>query len=138
MSEFKIPLDIESLEIVSQSIDNKGHLVLDVVSKNDHSTCHKCGKPATKRNGKAPERLIQHLPIFDNPVYLRITPIRYICDECDQGTTTTEQYDWCERNATITKGLEKYLVRSLINGTIEDVSKKEGIGRKVVQSALER
>jgi len=71
-------------------------------------------------------------------VYLRITPLRYICEEYGQGTTTTEQYDWCERNATITKGLEKYLVRSLINGTIEDVSKKEGIGRKVVQSALER
>jgi hypothetical protein len=30
--------------------------VLKVRSKNDHSTCHKCGKPATKLNGHAPMR----------------------------------------------------------------------------------
>lgn len=138
MSQINIPLDIESLEIVAQSIDNDGNIIIDVVSKNDHSTCHKCGKPATKCNGKAPSRLIRHLPIFDTPVYLRITPIRYICENCDDGPTTTEQYDWCDRNASVTKGLEEYLVRSLIHSTIEDVSKQERIGQKIVQSALDR
>jgi transposase len=72
--------------------------------------------------------LIRHLPVFDKPVYLRITPIRYRCENCDDGPTTTEQYDWCDRNASITKGLEEYLMRSLIHSTIEDVSKKEEIG----------
>lgn len=74
MSEINLPLDIKSLEIVSQSFDKQGNIILDGVSKNDHSTCHKCGKPATKRNGTAPTRLIRHLPILDTPVYLRITP----------------------------------------------------------------
>ena len=49
MSNIVLPLDIESLEIVSQSIDSKGNIVLDVVSKNDLSTCHKCGRKAKKR-----------------------------------------------------------------------------------------
>ena len=83
--------------------------MIDVVSKNNHSTCHKCGKPATKPNGTAPERIIKHLPILDKPVYLRITPIRYSCDSCDKNPTTTEQYDWCDRNASTTRGLEDYL-----------------------------
>ena len=61
MSQINIPLDIDSLEITAQSIDKEGNIVLDVVSKNTHSTCHKCGKPATKRNGTAPTRLIRHL-----------------------------------------------------------------------------
>jgi transposase len=106
MNHINLPLDITSLEIVAQSIDKKGNIILDVISKNNHSICHKCGNPATKRNGTAPTRLIRHLPIFDKPVYLRITPVRYSCDQCDDHPTTTEQYDWCDRNATTTKGLE--------------------------------
>ncbi|WP_082596787.1 ISL3 family transposase [Pseudovibrio sp. POLY-S9] len=138
MSQINIPLDIESLDIVAQTIDDEGNFILDVVSKNDHSTCHKCGKPATKRNGKAPSRLVRHLPLLDRPVYLRITPVRYSCEHCDDHPTTTEQYDWCEHNASVTKGLEKYLMRSLIHSTVEDVAKKEQLGPKLIQAVLAR
>ncbi len=138
MSEINLPLDIDSLEITGQSIDNKGNIILDVVSKNDHSTCHKCGRPATKSNGVAPIRMVRHLPIFDKPVYLRIKPLRYSCEYCNDHLTTTEQYDWCDRNATTTKGLEEYLMRQLIHSTIEDVSKKDKISCKAVQTVLDR
>lgn len=138
MTQINLPLDIKSLEIISQSIDTQGNIILDVVSKNTNSTCHKCGKPATKRNGTAPARLIRHLPILDTPVYLRITPIRYSCDFCDDHPTTTEQYDWCDRNASTTKGLEEYLMRSLIHSTVEDVARKDFIGADTVQCVLTR
>ena len=115
MNQFTIPLDIKSLEIISQRIDTEGNIVLEVKSKQTQSICHKCGEHATKPNGRAPMRRIRHLPIFDQPVYLEITPIRYICDHCDDGPTTTEQYDWTARNATITKGLEEYIMRSLMD-----------------------
>ena len=138
MNEINIPLDIKSLKIIAQTIDNNGHIILDVESKNTCSTCHKCGKPATKRNGMAPMRLIRHLPIFDTPVYLRITPVRYSCEYCDDHPTTTEQYDWCDRNATTTKGLEEYLMRHLIHSTMEDVSKKEKISCQIIQTILDR
>lgn len=133
-----LPLDITSLEIIKQSTDKNGNIILEVVSKNKHSTCHKCGKPATKRNGLAPTRLIRHLSILDTPVYLQITPIRYACENCDDHTTTTEQYDWCNRNSSTTKGLDDYIMRCLINSTIEDVVKKERMGRKVIQFILDR
>jgi len=138
MNQINLPLDIASLEIVSQYMDKQGNIVLEVVSKNTQATCHKCGKPATKRNGTAPVRLIRHLSILDTPVYLKITPVRYSCDNCDDHPTTTEQYDWCDRNASTTKALDEYLMRSLIHSTIEDVSKKEEIGQKVVQGILDR
>ena len=47
MTQINISLDIKSLEITAQSIDNKVNIILSVVSKNTNSTCHKCGKPAT-------------------------------------------------------------------------------------------
>jgi transposase len=138
MTQFTLPLDIESLEITKQSFDTQGNIIFDVVSKNDHSTCHKCGKPATKRAGTAPARMVRHVSILDTPVYLRITPIRYSCEFCDDHTTTTEQYDWCDRNASTTQRLEEYLMRFLINSTIADVSRKETIGERIVENILDR
>ena len=137
MSQINLPLDIDSPEIISQCTDKEGNIILDVVSKNDRSICHKCGNPATKHNGTAPKRLIRHLPIFDTPVYLRITPVRYLCQNCDDCPTTTEQYDWCDRNASTTRGLEEYLMRRLIHSTIEDTAKKEKISCKAVQTILD-
>ena len=124
MTQINFPLGIESLTVISQTVDNKGAYIIEVVSNNDHSTCHKCGKPATKRNGYAPSRDVQHLSIFDTPVYLRIKPVRYQCQHCDKKPTTTEQYDWCERNATSTYALNEFMMRNLIHSTLEDVSKK--------------
>ena len=138
MNQINLPLDVDSLEIISQYMDKQGNIILEVVSKNTQASCHTCGKPATKRNGTAPVRLIRHLSILDTPVYLKITPVRYSCDNCDDHPTTTEQYDWCDRNASTTKALDEYLMRSLIHSTIEDVSKKEKMGQKVVQGILDR
>ena len=138
MSGIHLPLDIKSLEVTNQSIDSKGNIILDVVSKGTHSTCHKCGKPATKPAGTAPVRLIRHLSILDTPVYLRITPLRYSCESCDDHPRTTEQYDWCDRNASTTHALEEYIMRSLINSTISDVSRKDDVSESIVGNILER
>lgn len=83
-------------------------------------------------------RLIRHVSILDTPVYIRITPIRYSCEYCDDHTTTTEHYDWCERNASTTKKLDEYLMRSLVNSTIADVSRKETIGERIIENVLDR
>ncbi len=138
MTQFTLPLDIESLEITQQSIDSKGNIIFDVVSKKAHSTCHKCGNLATKRFGTAPVRLIRHVSILDTPVYLRITPIRYSCEFCDDHPTTTKQYDWCDRNSSITRKLDEYIMRCLINSTISDVERKENIGERFIENVLNK
>ncbi len=138
MADFNLPLDIDSLEIIKQTTDKDGNFILEVVSKKKHSTCHRCGKPATKPNGTAPTRMVRHLSVFDTPVYLKITPIRYKCENCDDNATTTEQYDWCGKNSSTTNGLDDYIMRSLINSTIEDVAKKERVGQKLVRDILDR
>ncbi|MCP4778711.1 MAG: ISL3 family transposase, partial [Planctomycetaceae bacterium] len=138
MDQINLPLDIASLEIIAQSVDSKGNIILDVQSKKTETPCHKCGKPATKRYGTAPSIKIRHLPILDTPVYLRIKPVRYQCKDCEDHPTTSEQYDWCDRGSSVTKGLEKYLLRSLIHSTVQDVSRKEGLGYKALTSSLNR
>lgn len=138
MPNLQIPLDIPDLKIISQSFDNKGNILLKVESRKTETLCHKCGKPATKRYGHCSPMTVRHLPVLDTPVYLRIKPVRYQCEHCDDHPVTTEKYDWCDQKAGITRSLEEYLMRSLINSTIEDVSKKERIGYRVVESAVNR
>lgn len=138
MKELTIPLGIPDLEIVSQSVDNKGKILLKVKSSKQGMTCHKCGKLATIQYGHAPEITIQHLPILDTPVYLIIKPVRYKCEHCEGNTTTTERYDWCDSAKGISKGLSDYLLRQLIHSTLEDVSKKERVSYKQVRGLVER
>ena len=115
----------------------EGNIILSVRSKHKQTPCHICQKPAIKRNGYAPIRKVRHLPIFEKPVYLEITPVRYICDECDDHPTTTEAYDWCSKNASITHGLQEYIMRQMIHSTIEDTSKKTMISCKTIQTTID-
>ena len=138
MNNINLPFDIKSLEIIEQSIDTKGNIVLHVRSTESHSTCQNCGKHATKRYGYAPEITVQHTYILDQPVYLKIKPARYQCEHCDDHPVTTEQYEWCARNSKVTNALEDYIMRQVINSTIEDASKKTGVGYKTVATTLQR
>ena len=138
MKELTIPLGIPDLEIISQTIDNKGKILLRVKSGKVGTTCHKCGKHATIQYGYGPEITIQHLPILDTPVYLVIKPIRYKCEHCEGNITTTEHYDWCDSAKGISKGLSDYLLRQLIHSTVEDVSRKERVSYKQVRGLVER
>ena len=112
MDELTIKLGIPSLKILAQKFDTAGNIILTVESTENKAICHKCGKDATKYYGYAPSIQVRHLSIFDTPVYLDIRPISYQCEHCDDHTTTTEQYEWCDRKAKTTKGLDEYLVNA--------------------------
>lgn len=134
MANFSIPLDISSLKIISQRVDSKGNIVITVESKCDKTTCHNCGKDATKRYGHGSIMEFRHTSVFDQPVIIRIKPVRYQCEHCN--STTSEQYDWVAKGGKVTKGLEEYIMRCLINSTIQDVSRKEGISYSTIETAL--
>ena len=75
MTDFTLPLDIKSLELISQTLDSKGNIVLTVKSKCDKTTCHKCGKDATKRYGHGALMEYRHTSVFDMSVIIRIKPV---------------------------------------------------------------
>ncbi|MCF6774943.1 hypothetical protein L3V83_00105 [Thiotrichales bacterium 19X7-9] len=74
---------------------------------------------------------------MDTAVILRIKPERYQCEHCNDHPTTTEQYDWVAKGGKITKGLERYILRCVINSTIQDVARKERMSYKTVQYTLD-
>ena len=138
MASLQIPLGIYSLEIIAQSVDEQGNIVIDVQSTKMEIPCRKCGKLIHKQYGLDECLTIRHLPILDQPVYLRIKVVRYQCMDCDKHPTTSESYDWVERKSTTTKALDRYLNRCLIHSTVGDVSRKEHVNYKGVKSSLNR
>ena len=136
MTDFTLPLDIKSLDIISQHTDSQGNIILTVESKCNKTGCHKCGKDATKRYGYGAVTDIRHTSVFDIPVILRIKPIRYECEYCEKHTTTTEKYGWIAEGGKITKGLEEYILRCVINSTIQDVARKERISYSTISTIL--
>ena len=138
MSPFQLPLDIKSLQIVSQSVDSKGNYTLEVESTAKGTHCKKCGKWTEKVYGFGDKITVRHLSVFDKAVYLKIHVIRYQCESCEDGPKTSEKYDWIEQKSKTTKGLDAYINRQLIHSTVTDVAKKERISYRIVESALHK
>jgi len=136
MAEFTLPLDIKTLKLIGQRIDNKGNITFTVESNCTSSTCHKCGQLATKRYGYSSIKTIEHTSILDKRVFLEIKPVRYYCEHCNDGTTTTEKYDWVAEGGKTTQALEDYIMRNLIHSTIQDVSKKTGISYSTISTSV--
>ena len=136
MAEFTLPLDIKTLKLIGQRIDNKGNITFTVESNCTASACHKCGQLATKRYGYSSIKTIEHTSILDKRVFLEIKPIRYYCEHCNDGTTTTEKYDWVAKGGKTTQALEDYIMRNLIHSTIQDVSKKTGISYSTISTSV--
>ena len=70
-------------------------------------------------------------------MYLRLRPKQYVCPHCGD-KITTQQLDWYEPKSPHTKAYDKYLMLSLINSTVADVSRKEELGYDAVKGAVRR
>lgn len=136
MANFTLPLDIKSLKITNQHIDSNGNITFSVESVCTGATCHKCGQLATKRYGHSYIMTFEHTSILDRRVFLKIKPVRYYCEHCNDGTTTTEKYDWVAKGGKITQALEDYIMRQLIHSTIQDVSRKTGVSYSTIYTSI--
>lgn len=51
MANIQIPLGIDSLSIIAQSVDAQGNIMIDVQSTKTEIPCGKCGKLTGKQHG---------------------------------------------------------------------------------------
>jgi transposase len=108
-----------------------------------HSTlegaeCPHCHQPILTPHGVGSERQLRHLSIFGYDTELVITPQRYSCPTCDGHPTTTQRLPWYDPLSTLTCAFETTILRSLINSTIEDASRKEGVSAEKIEGILNR
>src|SRR5436853_906141 len=134
----EILLKIEKVRVEEVEIDKKKNVIIKVVSTEEGTKCRKCGREITEENGEDKAIRLRHIPMLDHKVYIEIKPKRYICTNCTGKPTTTQRLDWYDARSGQTKAYEKYLLRQLINSTVEDVSIKEDIGYKAIEAIIDR
>ena len=138
MTEISIFLDIPEIAVLGVERTKQGDYHISVSNTNKGTHCRKCGKFIEKFHGYDKEIVLRHLPILDNEVYIHIKPQRFQCPYCSDKPTTTQKSSWYTARSPYTIAYEEYLLRCLINTTIEDVSIKENIGYESMMGVLKR
>jgi transposase len=133
-----VPLDIEDVKVIGTEITKQGEIIITVESTKGGVRCRKCGRRITKLHGMDRWVKIRYLAVFGKVTYLRYRPKRYQCELCEGKPTTTEEVEWHEGNSPMAVVYEEHILLQLVNGTIEDVRRKEGIGYDQVLGVLER
>ena len=119
-------------------VDQNGAFLITIESTLKTARCHKCGQVIGKFFGYDAWVTVRHLPILGRPTYLRFRPKRYRCLQCDGKPTTTQQVSWHTPNSPNTRAYEAHILLALVNTTIEDVSRKEGLDYDRVLGIVER
>jgi transposase len=137
-SELKIPFDIADVTIINSQVTSDNKLFIRVESEQATTRCGCCGQEIRCSEGHGQELKLRHLAVLGMETYLLIRPKVAKCKHCWTEPKTTQVLDWYEQRSPHTKAYDEYLLKQLVNSTIEDVSLKENIGYDAVVGALNR
>ena len=137
-TQISFPLDIADVIVIKTEINKRGDYIITVESTIERLECRECGREIKQIHGHGRWITLRHLPILGHDVWIRIRPKRYQCPYCDNHPTTTERPSWYDRKSPHTRAYDEYLLKCLINSTVEDVSHKEDVGYDAVEGTLER
>lgn len=130
-------LGLSDIEITEIQLTTDNTLLIFVKSTKQGCHCHQCGKHIEQYYGIGEEIKLQHLSIFGYKTYIILNPKRYRCEYCDSKPTSTQIMDWYIPRKKHTKAFENYILLSLINSTIQDISLKNDIGYDAVEGMLD-
>lgn len=135
--QITIPLDIADVNVLSVEFRGEAyHIKLE--SSLEYATCRKCGQVIRALHEREDWVKVQHLPILDRAVFLYYQPKRYRCPDCEGGPTTTQRLSWHEPNSPHTVAYDHYLLRMLVNSTLEDVTHKAQVSYDSLVGVLDR
>ena len=134
----EIPLDLPEVNVERAELTEAGDFLITVSSSRAGTRCHRCGREITKPYGHDREITLRHLPILGRKTLIRLRPKRYQCQDCRGKPTTTQTLSWYDARSPHTKAYEAQVLLSLVNSTVQDVSRKEGLGYDAVMGIIDR
>lgn len=137
-AQIQIPLDIPQVEVLGTEIGCEGELLIRVESQVESTDCGICGRKIRCTFGHGQEIRLRHLSVLGRETFICIRPRRARCMDCETEPTTTQVLEWYEQRSPHTKAYDRYLLKQLVNSTIEDVSQQERIGYDAIVGALNR
>jgi transposase len=107
-----------------------------VISISEAGVCPDCGKPSVKVHDNGEEQLIRDLPIWSKRCWLKYTPRRFECQECER--TFVERVAWKAPELNYTQRYEEHVYEQARRESIADVARDERLSEDVVTSIFER
>jgi transposase len=132
-----LPIEIPHIAVTRVRQNKQGDYIITVESTLEGPRCQHCGRQLRTLHGHGRWVKLRHLPILGHRVYIRLRPKQYACPHCAD-KITTQQVAWYETKSPHTRAYDEYLMRSLVNSTVTDVSQKEAVGYAAVQGAIQR
>lgn len=136
-----IPLDLADVTILDAYLDDQGACHITVESTLDQAMCHRCEQAITASHGYGEPITVRHLAVWGRPTYVTLHPRRFVCPHCSppgHAVTTTQTVAWRQEGSSQTRAYEDHILLQLVNSTVEDVGRKEGLTSDAVQGLLER
>ena len=90
--QLQVPLDLPDVRILDVSQTETSEWRIRVESTVQETTCRKCGQGIDQFHGLDTALRLQHLPLFEIPVWIELRPKRYRCPTCDGGPTTISSH----------------------------------------------
>ena len=137
-SSFIVDLGLSHIKIKAVKQDDYGDYHIYVSCTAIKAECHKCGKEISSAHGHCLESVIEHLPIFDQRVFIHVKWPRFKCPYCDKNPSTSFKPSWLGDNGQQTIQYENYCLKCLINSTIKDVAEKSKTTEDVIEGILLR
>jgi transposase len=135
--QISIPLDLADVNVLSVEF-RCGAYLIKLESSLEYAYCRQCGQRITALHEREDWVKVQHVPILDRAVFIYYRPKRYRCPDCEGGPTTTQRLSWHQPNSPHTVAYDQYLLRMLVNSTIEDVTHKAPVSYDSMVGVLER
>lgn len=110
--------------------DGRRWLILDLVPHEDAvRLCSGCGEPASAVHDRS-ERRIRDLPVFEDPVELRVPRLRLACATCGP---RLEQLAWLDPHARVTRRLAESVARLCAVTSLLHAARWFGLNWKTVK-----
>ena len=137
-AHIQVPLDIPDVDVLRTEVSPVDELLIWVESRVKTTACGLCGRQIPCTFGHGQEIRLRHLDVFGLETYICLRPRRARCLSCETEPTTTQVLAWYDQRSPHTQAYDQYLLKQLVNSTIEDVSLRERVGYDAIVGALNR
>jgi transposase len=121
---------------MSTTMTEDNGLIVHVESTELGAYCKCCGQSITKYHSLNKTVTLNHLSTFGTPVFIKFQPKRYECIKCK--STTTQKPSWYQSTGHCTQSYAQYILDLVVNSTIHDVTKQEGLSYKRIMNIIKK
>ena len=129
-------LNLSNVQVTHYQLVGPSRINLFVEPTVNVAVCPGCGRPSTEIHDTSEAQMIRDLSIWDRRCWLRYTPRRFKCAEC-QGTFV-ERVVWREAGRDYTVRYEQHIYQRSRREPVSQVAKDEGLSEDIVQGIFER